>query len=92
MALYKRIAEKRIYNFINIKYIKIYRSFLKLLYTYLRYCVIFYSFIFEELNKYYLFIFICTNMMYLSLSVVISCRLLPLFCAVMVMYKQVLER
>lgn len=65
MALYKRIAEKRIYNFINIKYmyIKIYRSFFKLLYTYLRYCVIFYLFIFEELNKYYLFIFICTNMM-----------------------------
>lgn len=46
MALYKRIAEKRIYNFINIKYIKIYRSFFKLLYTYLRYCVIFYLFIY----------------------------------------------
>lgn len=62
MALYKRIAEKRIYNFINIKYKNI-SQFFKLLYTYLRYCVIFYSFIFEELNKYYLFIFICTNMM-----------------------------
>lgn len=78
MALYKRIAEKRIYNFINIKYKNI-SQFFKLLYTYLRYCVIFYLFtylfIFEELNKYYLFIFICTNMMYLSLSVVISCRL-----------------
>lgn len=62
MALYKRIAEKRIYNFINIKYKNI-SQFFKLLYTYLRYCVIFYLFIFEELNKYYLFIFICTNMM-----------------------------
>lgn len=62
MALYKRIAEKRIYNFINIKYKNI-SQFFKLSYTYLRYCVIFYLFIFEELNKYYLFIFICTNMM-----------------------------
>lgn len=43
MALYKRIAEKRIYNFINIKYKNI-SQFFKLLYTYLRYCVIFYLF------------------------------------------------
>lgn len=50
MALYKRIAEKRIYNFINIKYKNI-SQFFKLLYTYLRYCVIFYKFIYLFLKN-----------------------------------------